>query len=260
MPARSTSLSKTRKEPQKMERLKNLLQTPKTIATLSQSSDSDKIALDLCPTCFGTGFEIVEGGARFCECKKARIRAAKLEQIPEEFRSFTLENVVADPKRHKGQAAAIETLRTDPKANYFIAGRFGSGKSLLAWLLFRAAIESDTVAVFTTFAGLIERYKKAMKSDDDLCLTPLRPSDLKTAGKHYAIFLDDIDKARPTEYAAEQLFELLNAIYENRHQLVITTNLSIAKLVEHFDRADERYGGAIVRRLVEKTTRIELFD
>ena len=74
-----------------------------------------------------------------------------------------------------------------------------------------------------------------------------------------ADIIDDIDKARPTEYAAEQFFEILNAIYEYQHQLVVTTNLRVKELADHFDRADERFGGAIVRRLTENAKIYEMF-
>ena len=95
--------------------------------------------------------------------------------------------------------------------------------------------------------------------DNPEFLPRINAHELRRNGPKYSLFLDDIDKTRPTEYVGEQVFELTDAIYAFQHQIVATTNLSVPKLIEHFERADERYGGAIVRRLLEVAEVVELF-
>jgi DNA replication protein DnaC len=63
--------------------------------------------------------------------------------------------------------------------------------------------------------------------------------------------LDDIDKARPTEYAAERIFAAVDACYAHRTPLIVTTNLATAALAE---RWPEPFGAAITSRLTDRAT------
>lgn len=62
-----------------------------------------------------------------------------------------------------------------------------------------------------------------------------------------ALVLDDIDKTRPTEYAAEQLFCAIDTRVTAGAGLLVTTNLAPSALAERFP---DPYGEAIVSRLV----------
>jgi DNA replication protein DnaC len=208
--------------------------------------------------------EIVSGhGARHCVCAKRKRAAALIAKIPERFANVRLETLVADPKRHLKQCEAIDAIRANPSGNFILAGRFGTGKTMMMWALYRAAVERmESTVIHATLFEIIEEFRRqirASQNPDESAYSPrLEAVDLKR-GYKYSLFLDDIDKARPSEYAAEQFFAILNAVYEHGHQLVVSTNLPIVKLRDHFDRADERYGGGIVRRLLDGAQTIELF-
>lgn len=224
---------------------------------------TDEARIVLCERCGDTGFERGPSGYQLCQCRKDRIMQAKLARVPPEFRWATLENIRADVTRHPMQAEAIEAMRADPFGGYFFGGRFGCGKSLLMWTLYREAVVSGVAKVVCcTLAELLSEYTAfigASRNGGGGTLPRLNAAELRQEDVRYSIFLDDIDKARPSEYAAEQLFEIINAAYEFKHQIVVTTNLGIAALVDHFDRADERFGGAIVRRLIDGARRFEMF-
>jgi DNA replication protein DnaC len=72
------------------------------------------------------------------------------------------------------------------------------------------------------------------------------------------LFLDEFEKARPTEFASEMLFNLLDAARNFNHQLVITSNLDPEKLRAHWSRIDEIWGNSIMARLWD-CHRVELF-
>jgi DNA replication protein DnaC len=72
------------------------------------------------------------------------------------------------------------------------------------------------------------------------------------------VFIDEIEKARATEFAAESLFALVDNCYRYKHQLVITSNLGVQRLKDHWDRLDGTYGKSIVRRLLDACAVIEL--
>jgi len=208
--------------------------------------------------------EVVPGrGARACECLTSSIRQYLLGRIPERFAGCSLAAFEPDARRHPMQAEILEALRANPGANYFLSGSFGTGKTQFLWMLYRQAVEGrERHPLAYTLIGLLNEYRSAFDTAERRT-EPARPKltadVLRNASTKYAVFLDDIDKARPTEYVAEQVFDLLDASDDHGHQLVVTTNLPAVELIDHFERADERYGGAIVRRLLTNSTKFEMF-
>ena len=76
------------------------------------------------------------------------------------------------------------------------------------------------------------------------------PADLRSDERRF-VFIDELDKARPSEYAAEQLFELIDAAYSHDQQIVITSNTPLDGLAEHWSRNAATIGASIVRRLMD---------
>ena len=191
------------------------------------------------------------------------LREKRLSILPPNFRNCRLETLEAMPALHSEQSNVVAEIKKNPGGNFFLAGDFGTGKTYLLWTLYRYAVEQDTRRVIAcTLSELLTEYKNFIQASikgDPLIYPRISAEDLRQTHTKYSIFIDDIDKARPTEYTAEQLFELADAIYSYQHQVVVTTNLTLEKLVAHFKRADERFGGAIVRRLVDKAYICEMF-
>lgn len=69
------------------------------------------------------------------------------------------------------------------------------------------------------------------------------------------IGLDDLDKARPSEYAAEQLFAAIDNAYSRRTPMVVTANLSPREIAGRFDGP---LGEAIADRLREHCVWVEV--
>lgn len=92
-------------------------------------------------------------------------------------------------------------------------------------------------------------------------LEQIRPSitagDLRS-GHRYTIFLDEFDKANATEFASRKLFELLNAVRDYEHQLLVTSNKDWNQLRAIWSKADASYGDSIMKRL-EQCQLIEMF-
>jgi DNA replication protein DnaC len=234
------------------------------VSQLTTSSEaSEPIRYVDCETCSDTGMEVVEGVARFCKCRLAKIRSNRLSKIPPKFGWHHLSTLEPNIAIHPLQAEIVPFMKEHPEKSYILAGKFGSGKSLMMWLLYRHAIkQTPRKVICCTLSELLTEFRAFIQSSI-AGETPKLPSvcaaELRQSETPYSVFLDDIDKARPTEYAAEQFFEIVNAIYEYQHQLVVTTNLRVRELSEHFDRADDRFGGAIVRRLVDNAKIVEMF-
>lgn len=223
-------------------------------------------AVNVCPLCYGTGHEVVPGkGARRCRCRHAAIIGARLSQIPVRYRGVRLDTLSPRIDLHETQGATIELLRNLPDDSYVFSGRPGTGKTHLFYALYeRQAHNLERRVVACSMLQLINDYREAFRPlpPDAMPyeIKTVKPNDLMQSHTPYSLFFDDIDKPKITEYVAEQVHALFDAAYLNKHQIVVTTNLSEERLVEHFSRADERYGEAIVRRIIhEENNLIELF-
>jgi DNA replication protein DnaC len=169
----------------------------------------------------------------------------------------TLDTVLPRTDLHPKQCPALELMKNCPRDSYVFSGEPGTGKTHFFWALYRRACEDiNRRVVACSMLQLIEQYREAFRPRRDEEPAPralVMPNDLQQTGIAYSLFLDDIDKPRMTEYVAEQIHALLDAAYVHEHQVVVTTNLRVREpdqLSAHFERADERYGRAIVRRIV----------
>lgn len=129
-----------------------------------------------------------------------------------------------------------------------LSGKVGCGKSLVGWLLYRQAIEDERPAIALPLAELLAQFKRYECGGEVPALTA---ENLRTDKQRWFIFLDEFEKARPSEFSSEQLFLLMDAIYTYRHQLVITSNCDKDGLRAHWSQASDQYGVSIMRRLLE---------
>lgn len=197
-----------------------------------------------------------------CICKPEMLRNKRLAEIPHRFKSVILREIEPDPEIHPLQEKIIPLMKETPFDNYFLAGETGKGKTMMLWALYREALMADKKVVACTLTQLLNEYKNFINlstNKQELVYPRLSAGELRQDHTRYSIFLDDLDKAKPSEYAMEQLFELSNAIYEFGHQIVVTTNLRYETLVKHFEKADERFGATIARRLVADANLCEMF-
>lgn len=203
-----------------------------------------------CPTCSDIGWVVIESkGAKLCECLKAAKRQRLLDRIPPEYRGLDLETIEPDLSRHEGQASLIAALRKDPDMSLLLAGRGGTGKSMVGWLLYKRAIEHERPAVAIPLAELLGQFRRYECGSEQLPV--VTSEDLRDSSRRWYLFLDEFDKARPTEFAAEQLFLLMDAVYTYRHQLVVTSNIGKDDLRAHWSQTSEQNGASIMRRVLE---------
>ena len=233
---------------------------------------SEKVStrpLDVCSRCFGTGTLLTETGARICECRRTdHLRVARLlERIPPRYKGVSLATLQPNPDLHTKQTEIVEYLRQHPDHSYYFCGANDTGKSHFLWALYENAARAGRRVVAGTFYDMVKSAKAAFDSSTsaELRWSQLRywQADLDTTAERCLVCIDDIDKARPTEYVAELFFSYVDAIYNFKHQLVVTSQLDPQErvdgrdsLIEHFERADPRYAVGIVRRVVNDETAI----
>jgi DNA replication protein DnaC len=140
------------------------------------------------------------------------------------------------------------------------ARRFADGE--LRGLLLTGAVG---VGKSTIAAAAAKRYlqRASLRWVDvvDLCLRlttdgPLRTAAFETLAEHEgALVLDDIDKTRPSAFAAEVVLSAINNAVSNLRPLVVTANPQIDQLAAHWPPP---FGEAIGSRLVGYCMRVDM--
>ncbi|MEW6212725.1 MAG: hypothetical protein AB1631_30650 [Acidobacteriota bacterium] len=208
-------------------------------------------------------------GVKRCLCVKRDIHRAALRCIPVEyFGKPKLARLVPQPERHPLQRDVIALIRKHPDESYLFCGDNGKGKTHFAFALYRHALAKGRPVVYRLLQELLTEFRiyelQVGKSYDELTDDEKKqrpvvlPSDLKQSNRRWTILLDDFDKARPTEFASEQLFCLLDAARNFGHQLLITTNKRPAELRALWSRIDGVWGNSIMKCL-ESCNVIQMF-
>jgi DNA replication protein DnaC len=234
-----------------------------------------------CPlgTCDGSGFLIDEetNTARDCGCRAGRIaarRAAGLEgRIPRLYSGVSFERppvlgmpeaIVAEVRRYVRNLDA----RLAEGRGLWITGDVGTGKTSLAMLVSKAALDAGHTVAIYSLPRLLNLLRDEVSAESSLLdlLDRLSSVDL--------LHIDDLGAQHTTPWRLEQLYSIVDARYQARRAIVATTNLMPDELAEQMgqrmltgaaqgrgqageerravsDEAGEVVGKRIVSRLVE---------
>ena len=122
-------------------------------------------------------------------------------------------------------------------------GGVGTGKSFMAGCIANALMEQEVAVYMTNFARIMNELNNAFSGRnevvDRLCGYPL-------------LVIDDFGMERGTEYALEQIYNIIDSRYRSRKPLIVTTNLTLTELKNPQDTAHAR----IYDRLLELCTPI----
>jgi DNA replication protein DnaC len=129
----------------------------------------------------------------------------------------------------------------DQGRGLWLYGSSGTGKTTLAMLVSRTALEAGRSVAIYSLPKLLARIRRTFDAEHgeqsyaDL-FQRLATVDL--------LHIDDLGAENRTEWVLEQLYALVNERYESQRSLVVTTNLE-----EH--ELEQQIGGRVVSRLVE---------
>ena len=201
---------------------------------------------EACPegVCDGSGWILTEGDeARPCRCREARIRRLKTRLmgsgVPKRFlreASFDrnpvreIDSLVLDHVR--SFTRAIEQKVRAGEGCWFYGEDHGTGKTLLAMLISKAALEAGlSVAIYSVprlLAEIKETYEETSQGSYMDLFHRLCAVDL--------LHLDDLGAERRTEWVLEQLYSIVNERWQDERSIVVTTNLDIDQLREQVGR------------------------
>jgi DNA replication protein DnaC len=216
---------------------------------------------DPCPfgACDGGGFVIDEATrvAVPCRCRPARVdrrRARSLSAvIPRKYRGASFDRPpVSDMPAPQVQVVRRFTRELDANLDtgrgLWFYGSVGTGKTTLAMLVSRTALELGRSVAIYSLPRLLAEIRKTFEAGEEGSyidfLDRLAAVDL--------LHVDDVGAEKTSEWVLEQLYAIVNARYEEERSIVITTNLERDELVE---QVRER----TVSRLEEMCTLVPLF-
>lgn len=119
-------------------------------------------------------------------------------------------------------------------------GGVGTGKTFVAACIANALTEQGVPVLMTNFSKILNSLS-GMFSED-------RNKYLASFGEFDLLIIDDLGIERNSEYAQEQVYNVVDSRYLSRLPFIITTNLTLAELKEPKDIAHARIYDRILER------------
>jgi DNA replication protein DnaC len=216
---------------------------------------------ETCPfgLCDGDGFVVDEATrvAEPCRCRAQRIerrRARSLSAvIPRKYRGASFDR----PPVTDMPAPQVQLVKRfvrgldanlDAGRGLWFYGGVGTGKTTLAMLVSRAALDAGRSVAIYSLPRLLAEIRATFETDAEGSyvgfLDRLTAVDL--------LHVDDVGAERTSDWVLEQLYSIVNARYEDERSVIITTNLERDELAEQIRERT-------VSRLEEMCTLVPLY-
>ncbi len=227
---------------------------------------SEPFAQRACPlgVCDGSGWILgPEDVARECECRQQRLKRSRSKGvnsvIPPRYRSVSFDSPpVSDMARDVETRAAVAEVRAfvgeldarlDQGRGLWLFGDTGTGKTTLAMLVSKAALEAGRSVAIYSLPRLLARIRRTYEAE------PGGDSYLAFFERLTAVDLlhiDDLGAEKRSDWVLEQLYALVNERYEAQRSVMVTTNLPHEQL-------EEQIGSRTVSRLSQICDELPLF-
>jgi DNA replication protein DnaC len=216
---------------------------------------------DTCPygLCDGSGFVVdeVTRVAAPCRCRRQRVERARARSlsavIPKKYRGASFDRPpVTDMPGPQVQVVKRFVRQIDENLDagrgLWFYGTVGTGKTTLAMLVSRAALDAGRSVAIYSLPRLLAEIRATFETDSEGSyvdfLDRLAAVDL--------LHVDDVGAERTSDWVLEQLYAIVNARYEDERSVTITTNLERDDLVEQIKERT-------VSRLEEMCTLVPLY-
>jgi DNA replication protein DnaC len=194
-----------------------------------------------CPDnrCDGSGFLWDEDGrrARPCSCRPARMArkrsAAVAGRLPKRFRevSFDREPIASMNdsliREVRSYVRSIRERLDEGRGIWFVGG-VGTGKTTLAMLISKAAMEADRTVAIYSLPRLLAMLRDTYDDDAQYSLSEL----IERLCSVDLLHIDDVGAQQSSPWVLEQLYTIVNTRYEDGRALLLTTNLDREALVD----------------------------
>jgi DNA replication protein DnaC len=209
-----------------------------------------------CPDnrCDGSGFLYDEATrrARSCSCRPQRLArkraAAVAGRLPKRFREvgFDREPVVSIERTNPYVVRDVRSYvnnvsdRLAEGRGIWFTGDVGTGKTTLAMLVSKIAMEADHTVAIYSLPRLLAMLRDTYDDGAEYTLTDLIDRLCAVELLH----VDDVGAEQTSPWVLEQLYTIVNTRYEDGRAMVLTTNLTE-------DQLEAQIGARTVSRIHE---------
>lgn len=213
-----------------------------------------------CPDCWSYAWRMREFCNKFFGTVPPRFQGCIWSQLKPSTKSVLPPDV---------QREHMDWLKQHPGNSVALFGPAGTGKSTWMtaqyaqacwWETTQDLALTGTVVYRMTTKALLDQFTQyAMHGSDydDPAPKPRlsreRIEHVTKLGGSIHLFLEEVDKVNQTDARMANLFEVVDALYENMGQLVISSNLTLPQFTKQF-------GEIFVRRIAEMCRVIDLWE
>jgi DNA replication protein DnaC len=189
---------------------------------------------DACPlgVCDGSGFVVDEETrvATPCRCRPQRVerrRAASLSAvIPKKYRGVSFDRPpvteIVEPVVRAVRAYVRDIDgRLDEGDGLWLEGDVGTGKTTLAMLVSRSALDAGRSVAIYSLPRLLAEIRSTFEADTEGSYVDF----LDRLARVDLLHVDDVGAERTNPWVLEQLYTIVNARYEEQRSILITTNI-----------------------------------
>ncbi len=214
--------------------------------------------------CDGSGWLVGDDDtARPCDCRERRITQARTRGVrtvlPTKYQGVSFDRPpIADMARDPQTRGVVEAVRSyidelDAKIadgrGLWLEGDVGTGKTTLAMLVSKRAIEAGHSAAIYSLPRLLARIRRTYDGDSSELsylefFRRLTSVDL--------LHIDDLGAEKRSDWVLEQLYAIVDERYATNRSMIVTTNMQVAEL-------EEQIGKRTVSRLAEICDTLPLF-
>ena len=182
-----------------------------------------------------------------CHCEQAE--AERMRELMEEQ-----QRKAADERKRMERAGIPQRFFDSPlkdgwRCGAYLFGSIGVGKTWTAAGMARKALEDGATVRFMAGGAYLDAFK-ASYNGDYTAFYAMRNCGL--------LVLDDLGKERPSQWAVESLFKLVDHRYNVKKPVIITSNYPLNRLGMRLTNGDPITAAAIVSRLSEMCPRVEV--
>jgi DNA replication protein DnaC len=214
-----------------------------------------------CPygLCDGDGFLVDEESntATPCRCRPQRLAARKARAlsavIPRRYRGIAWDRapvVDMDPTTVRLVRRFADQIEAhlDEGDGLCFTGDVGTGKTTLAMLVSKAALEAGRSVAIYSLPRLLTELRRTFQDDAERSHVEL----LDRLASIDLLHLDDLGAQQTSPWVLEELYSIVNSRYEEQRSVVVTTNLGREEL-------RDQIGERTVSRLAEMCLDVPLF-
>jgi DNA replication protein DnaC len=212
-----------------------------------------------CPLarCDGSGWieDEEENTARACECRARRIAQARTRGVrsvlPAKYQGVGWDRPpISEMARDPQKRVVLDAVRSyidelDAKIaagrGLWLEGDVGTGKTTLAMLVSKQAIEAGHSVAIYSLPRLLARIRRTYDGDAGE-LSYLQFFERLTSVD--LLHIDDLGAEKRSDWVLEQLYAIVDERYATNRSIVVTTNMEVSEL-------EEQIGRRTVSRLAE---------